>query len=98
MQRIQKKIYEKMYISITAVIWISGLLLAGSDSPYMPWLNSLGLILFFCASLALGKRLNPSGSSAGAIIYPRFCQRPAAGAMASNKKNQRVNTRYALGA
>lgn len=27
-------------------IWVAGLLLAGSDSPFMPWINLLGVLMF----------------------------------------------------
>jgi len=32
---------------IGAALFVIGLTLAGSDSPYMPWLNGLGIIIFF---------------------------------------------------
>lgn len=37
--------------------WILGLLTAGSDGPYMPWVNLLGVLIFLTASLILGKTL-----------------------------------------
>ncbi len=33
--------------------WTLGLLLAGSDGPFMPWGNILGVLLFACASLCM---------------------------------------------
>jgi len=53
----QKK--KKYWTGIIGIIWVAGLLISGSDSPYMPWINSLGLILFFIASLMLGKLIEP---------------------------------------
>ena len=53
----QKK--QKYWTGIIGIIWVAGLLIAGSDSPYMPWVNTIGLILFFIASLMLGKLIQP---------------------------------------
>ncbi|HGY11091.1 MAG TPA: hypothetical protein ENK36_01835 [Desulfobacterales bacterium] len=53
----QKK--KKYWTGIIGIIWVAGLLIAGSDSPYMPWMNIIGLILFFIASLMLGKLIQP---------------------------------------
>lgn len=50
MQQKQKRIYEKCLMGIMGTAWISGLVIAGSDGPLMPWLNVGGLVLFFCAS------------------------------------------------
>lgn len=65
MQRIQKTIYEKCVIGIIGTAWVAGLLIAGSDSPYMPWLNGIGLIVFFGASVLLGKRFQCRFQSIG---------------------------------
>jgi hypothetical protein len=70
MQQNQKTIYEKCFIRITGIAWVAGLLIAGSDSPYMPWLNGIGLILFLGASVLLRKFFNPSHSDARVKIYP----------------------------
>jgi Sec-independent protein secretion pathway component TatC len=53
----QKK--QKYWTGIIGIIWVAGLLISGSDSPYMPWINTIGLILFFIASLMLGKLIQP---------------------------------------
>ncbi len=53
----QKK--KKYWTGIIGIIWVAGLLISGSDSPYMPWINTIGLILFFIASLMLGKLIQP---------------------------------------
>ncbi|MBC8439905.1 MAG: hypothetical protein H8D87_09480 [Deltaproteobacteria bacterium] len=76
MQQNQKTIYEKCFIGITGIAWVAGLLIAGSDSPYMPWLNGIGLILFLGASILLGKFFNPSHSDARVEIYPGCYQNP----------------------
>lgn len=52
--------------------WIAGLLVAGSDSQYMPWVNGAGLILFTGASLIMGRRFHASGQERGRILYPGF--------------------------
>jgi Sec-independent protein secretion pathway component TatC len=53
----QKK--QKYWTGIIGIIWVAGLLIAGSESPYMPWMNIIGLILFFIASLMLEKLIQP---------------------------------------
>jgi hypothetical protein len=65
MQQIKKTIYEKCVIGGIGTVWIAGLLISGSDSPYMPWLNGMGLFLFLGATLLLGKCLQPSHHTAG---------------------------------
>ena len=97
MKQIQKTRYEKSFIGLVGTAWVAGLLIAGSDSPYMPWLNGIGLLLFFGASVLLGKLLNPLHSNSGILLYPKFYQKPPANVMASKKRNRRINIRYALG-
>ena len=75
MQQNRKTLYEKCFIGSTGTVWVTGLLIAGSDSPYMPWLNGIGLILFLGASILLGKTFNPSHSGARVEIYPGCYQR-----------------------
>lgn len=53
----QKK--QRYWTGVVGIMWVAGLLIAGSDSPYMPWVNTIGLILFFIASLMLGKLIKP---------------------------------------
>ncbi|RLC03504.1 MAG: hypothetical protein DRH34_05625 [Deltaproteobacteria bacterium] len=75
MQQIQKTIVEKCSIGILGTAWVAGLLIAGSDSLYMPWFNGVGLLLFFGASFLLGRLLNPSHLNAGIMMYPKFYQK-----------------------
>jgi hypothetical protein len=51
----QKSKLKKCFTGVVGLIWVTGLLVAGSDSPYMPWINGIGVILFFSASILLGK-------------------------------------------
>ena len=97
MQQNQKTICEKCFIGIIGIAWVAGLLIAGSDNTYMPWLNGVGLILFFGASILLGKFLESSQSDAGVVSFPKFYQKPAANAVKSKKKNQKINIQYVLG-
>jgi hypothetical protein len=90
-----KKIYRKCMIGITGISWITGLLIAGSDSPYMPYLNIIGLIVFWGASILLGKLLAPLNSST-TIFYPGFQQKTDANIKISKKRNRRINSRYSL--
>ncbi len=69
MQLTIKNIYQRGVIGIAAFIWVLGLLTAGSDSMYMPWLNAVGAIVFLLASLWLG-RLLPRLESSGSLASP----------------------------
>lgn len=98
MQRFQKTIYKTCLTGITGTTWAAGLLIAGSDSPYMPWLNGIGLIIFFGASILLGKRLDLSSHSQGdAMNHPRFYQKPDIPGIKPQKKGIKINIPYAIG-
>ena len=48
---------NKVKIMGLALVWVAGLLLAGSDGPLMPYLNIGGAVVFFMASVWLAKFL-----------------------------------------
>lgn len=75
MQPKHKKTYEKFYICVTGSTWVAGLLIAGCDSPYMPWVNGVGLILFFCSSVLLGKHFRKFEAGNGCNIPPTESQK-----------------------
>ena len=72
MQQIQTSMFKKCFTGIVGIIWVSGLLVAGSDSIYMPWVNGIGLILFFSASIILGKLFQSIDSNESIIISSRL--------------------------
>ena len=72
MKKNQTLIYRKCYTSIVGTTWVAGLLIAGSESPYMPWINGIGLILFFCASIMLGKLFQTFDSKDDVMISSKF--------------------------
>jgi hypothetical protein len=97
MQQLQKTIYERCLIGITGTAWVAGLLVAGSDSPYMPWLNGIGFIVFLGASILLGKRLDSASSDADPNkIITKFCQKPCKAGEKPAKKHHKINIPYAL--
>lgn len=52
----QSKIrYKKIYRGIMGLLWIAGLMIAGSDNLYMPWINGFGLTVFLLASVMIAK-------------------------------------------
>nr|WP_319393535.1 hypothetical protein [uncultured Desulfobacter sp.] len=56
----EKRIQEKrlhVVLPLPVMIWIIGLLLAGSEGSLMPYLNIAGAVVFFGASVWLGKIL-----------------------------------------
>ncbi len=63
---------KKCYTSIAGTTWVAGLLIAGSESPYMPWANGIGLILFLCASIMLKKLFPTSDSKDNVMISSKF--------------------------
>jgi len=84
-------------MTIAVLIWVFGLLAAGSDSVYMPWLNLAGAIIFFLASLWLGRVL-PRLEASIRVVSSRVPVRTKGLAVSfENKQNSRVNTRYAGG-
>lgn len=72
MQRIQEHTHRdaralkgtRLWAGLAGLFWVAGLMIAGSDSPYMPWVNGIGAFLFLGASLILSRllpRLDPAG-------------------------------------
>ncbi len=97
MQHNKKTLGEKCYIAITGTVWVAGLLIAGSDNIYMPWINGMGLVLFLVSSILLGKLLRPSDSGSSVVIFPKSYPHPGARLISSAKKNCRINIRCAAG-
>ncbi len=56
--KIKTKTARKIKTAAAACVWMAGLLIAGSDSPYMPWLNGLGILMFSGISLISGQWLS----------------------------------------
>lgn len=61
MQRKKKTVQEQLVLMVAGFLWVTGLLLAGSDNPYMPWSNLGGLALFYGASVMMARRFEGSG-------------------------------------
>lgn len=76
---------------VVGLLWVAGLLIAGSDSDYMPWMNIIGVIVFLGASLFLGTRLHEKKEDTGTIIQAKFTKKQA-------YHNRRCHSRYALSA
>ncbi len=55
----RKNRYKKCLTGVTGITWVAGLLIAGSDSAYMPWVNTVGLIIFLISSLMLKHFFQP---------------------------------------
>ena len=91
MQHNNTKIKQKVLQGVLGVLWVAGLLIAGSDNDHMPWINGLGLLIFFGASLFLGKRLNENREHSRTVIHADFSKKQA-------PQNRRCHSRYALSA
>jgi len=97
MQLTKKNIYNRCAMGVAALIWVFGLLAAGSDSIYMPWLNVVGAIIFLLASLWLGRTLPGLEASNKVVSFPVSVRTKGLATTFVNEQNSRVNTRYAGG-
>lgn len=59
-------------MGIKGFFWMAGLLIAGSDSDFMPWVNGIGLLLFVAASILLARQTVNAGSTARALDCSGF--------------------------
>ena len=77
---------DKIRMVLGCAGWVAGLLIAGSDNPFMPWPNIAGLVLFFISSLGLSaslekldrKRRSTMPALPGSTIPPTFVCRKTA--------------------
>ncbi len=102
MQLTKKNIYNRCAMGLAALIWVFGLLAAGSDSLYMPWLNVAGVIVFLLASLWLGRTLpgleaSNLEASNRVVSSPVSVRTKGLATTFVDEQNSRVNTRYAGG-
>lgn len=72
MQQNQMNKYEKIMIAVKGFFWVAGLLMAGSDSNFMPWGNGIGLFLFAVSSFLLRKQSFKATSKTRATGCPGF--------------------------
>ncbi len=56
MQQTQTNRHGRILFGIKGFFWVAGLLIAGSDSNFMPWVNGTGLLLFIASTIVLGKQ------------------------------------------
>ncbi|MFN2356966.1 MAG: hypothetical protein ABR534_04420 [Desulfotignum sp.] len=85
-------------------VWVAGLLLAGSDGPFMPWLNGLGALVFAGAGLVLARmssRMDAKNQKGCPPQYgPTLYGRPqpmAEKAMVQEKESPGIGRPYAVG-
>ena len=91
MQQNQKKIHKKLFICISGSAWVAGLLIAGSDNPYMPWVNGLGLFLFVFASALIGRYFRPAHYSTESSGSKRCARKQISRSQASEKRPKRIH-------
>ena len=56
-KKTKRPVKKKVYVILPVIIWITGLILAGSEGRLMPYLNIAGAVVFFGASVWLGRIL-----------------------------------------
>lgn len=54
---IKRPVEKKICVILAVILWITGLILAGSDGVLMPYLNVAGAVVFFGDSVWLGSIL-----------------------------------------
>ncbi len=91
MQQNLKKTHEKLFIGSSGFIWVAGLLIAGSDNPYMPWVNCLGLVLFFGASVLIGRHFRQVHHSTDRSDSTRCAKKRIPRSPAPEKKLKRIH-------
>ncbi|WP_022668683.1 hypothetical protein [Desulfospira joergensenii] len=94
MNKKEKK--NRIWVVLAGIAWSAGLLIAGSESPHMPWVNIMGALVFFAASLMLGKILPDLEISPGAETKQTRSARPVP-ARDRVEKERGVLPGYALG-
>jgi len=79
MQQHRTERTEKIMLGVKGFFWVAGLLIAGSDSNFMPWANGLGLLLFIASSILLVKQSSQSAAGTGASecpgVYRKVCEK-----------------------
>ena len=70
MQQDTQPLRQKLMNAALALTWCSGLLLAGSEGPLMPYLNAFGVLLFAGATLWLGTRLAADAGKKTTAVRP----------------------------
>jgi len=59
-------------MGVKGFFWTVGLLIAGSDGDFMPWVNGLGLLLFAASSISLARQTLGMASESRGREYPGF--------------------------
>ncbi len=96
MQHRQNSISQKIILMLIGTAWVAGLLIAGSDSPYMPWTNTIGLILFLGASILLGRQLRHIDQKTIKMNISKTTRKEKSPVLRAFKKNQGMKIRYAV--
>ena len=91
MQLERKSRVHKRVSGAAGVFWVAGPLIAGSDSAFMPWVNILGLILFFAASVLIGRKFQKMETGQ----YRTGRQKIRDRNLGHARQNRRIHIRYA---
>ncbi|MCG8614833.1 MAG: hypothetical protein MI802_01345 [Desulfobacterales bacterium] len=86
----------KAMVTLTTLIWIAGLLAAGSDGPLMPYINIGGGFVFLGASILLGRllpKLSQENTVGAARPIPNINPRPLQQVVASRQTKRALRKR-----
>lgn len=95
MKQAMIKNMDKGVSIIAGIFWVAGLLIAGSDSSFMPWINILGLIVFSGASFLIGTRFHKMDRDHRNLIRHEKSLKNQKYAVTPVSSEHRVHMRYA---
>lgn len=96
MQRKKKTVQEQLALMMAGLLWVTGLLLAGSDNPYMPWSNLGGLALFYGASVMMARRCETLGRQPLGTVRENRSSPRCSGSSAIPANREASQGRYTL--
>ena len=94
-QMIKINYIDKVISAIAGLFWVIGLLIAGSDSHLMPWMNIVGLIVFLGSSLLIGTRFQKMDKQHHHLIKHKKSMRRRKHVVNTISSKSRVHMRYA---
>lgn len=85
-------------LCLLTILWLSGLLMAGSESSYMPWVNISGVLLFAVAGILISRDLRTVPEKRNTGFLPGILDCPGVKKVKSTdltSSNVRHTMRYA---
>ena len=96
MQQNAKSLKRNLYRSAAGIIWVTSLLIAGSDGPFMPWINLIGLVGFIGASIVITSFVKEPAATEKWEEWPKPVRQAKTSQPVSRISIQGVKIRYAV--